>query len=269
MPILSPQPQLSVNYDVLSTVLDMARMRLNDNIVTRQAVSGGLLDNNQVFSQVIVNTAWRKAQDFLAEKGYDRVTDECIISQFPLVASVDPASQCWINWQGCFDGQNFFQQPALPQFFNHPLKVWERWSGINAEFSDPPMQKILGGLPMQMKTPNHRFWEWRSDTLYTPGSQMLEDFRIRHVSYLADFLDTGNTPWFQQVVPLMRGSDGFAWMICSEVAVSRGDQALAEAFAGNGERALDRIFNLDVQADQQINIRRQPRTGIGFGRRWY
>lgn len=265
MPILAPQT--AANYDVLSTVLDMARMRLNDNIVTRQAVSGRLLDNNQVFSQVIVNTAWRKSQNYLAEKGYDRLVDECIIKQFPVVASADPASQCWINWQGCFDGQNLFQQPALPQFFNHPLKIWERWSNINAEFSDPPMQKILNGLPANTKTPNHRFWEWRSDTLYTPGSQMVEDFRIRHVSYLADFLDTGSIPWFQQVVPIMRGSDGLAWMICSEVAISRGDNQAAVLFTGNGKESLNSIFNLDVEADQAVNIRRQPRTGTGFRRR--
>lgn len=269
MPVLPPQPQLSVNYDTVNTVLNFARMRLNDKIETLFGVSGKLVGNGQIFSQVIANAAWRKVQEFLGEKGYDRVVNECIISQFPIVASADPASQCWINWEGCFDGQNFFQQPALPQFFNHPLKVWERWSNINAEFCDPPMHKILNGLPANMKTTNHRFWEWRSDTLYTPGSQMLEDFRIRHVSYLADFLDSGQTQWFQQPVPIMRCSDGLAWMICAEVAISRGDNALFDTFTAKGEAALDRIFNLDVEADQQVNIRRQPRTGIGFGKRWY
>lgn len=269
MPVLAPPP--AQNYDTVTFVLNSAKVRLNDKIATLQAVSGQLLDNPNPFTQHLVNMAWRKAQDYLAEKGYDRLVDEVIIKDFPQVpsASVDPATQAWINWSGCFDTQNFYPEPRLPQYFNHPLKVWERWSNINAEFSDPPMQKILNGLPMQMKTTNHRFWEWRVDTLFTPGSQMVEDFRIRHVNYLSDFKDIGTTPWFQQTVPIMRSWDGLAWMICSEVAIARGDNALADVYTGNGEGALDRIFNLDVQADQQVNIRRQPRCGIGFGRRWY
>lgn len=267
MPIVSPVAGL--NYDTVNAVLNTARMRLNDKIETLFPVSGKLLGNNQVFSQVIVNTAWRKLQEYLGEKGYDRLVDECIISQFPIVSNPDPASQCWINWQGCFDGNNFFEQPALPQFFNHPLKIWERWSNQNASFGDPPMQKMLNGLPTDRKTTCMRFWEWRSDTLFTPGSQMLEDLRIRHVSYLADFVDVGNTPWFQQPVPIMRCSDGLAWLMCAEVAVSRGSNDLADVYTGNGEGALARMFNLDVQADQSVNVRRQPRTARGFGRGYY
>lgn len=267
MPVLPPINATA--YDTVNTVLQMARLRLNDKLVTIQPVSGKILDNTQVFSQVAVNAAWRRTQEHLGEKGYDRLVDECIIKLFPIVASTDPASQCWINWSGCFDGVNFYPEPRLPQFFNHPLKIWERWSNLNAEFTDPPMQKILNGLPAQLKTTNMRFWEWRSDTLYTPGSQMLEDLRIRHISYIGDFLDVGNTPWFAQPVPIMRCADGLAWMICAEIATARGDNALSDVYTGNGQGALDRIFNLDVQADQQVNVRRQPRTGIGFGRRWY
>jgi hypothetical protein len=267
MPIIPVQAP--TNYQTINHVMNVAKVRLNDNIETLQPVSGKLLGNTIPFSQAVVNAAWHRVQEHLGEKGYDRLIDECIIQQFPICASTDPASQCWINWQGCFDGQNFYPQPALPQFFNHPLKIWERWSGLNAEFTDPPMQKILNGLPAQIKTTNLRFWEWRSDTLFTPGSQMLEDMRIRHISFLADFDDVGGVPWFQQVVPIMRCSDGFAWLICAEIATARGDNALADLYTGNGQGALDRIFNLDVQADQQVNIRRQPRTGIGFGRRWY
>jgi hypothetical protein len=267
MPVLPP-PNTTA-YDTVNTVLLMAKARLNDKLVTLAPVSGKILDNTQIFSQVVVNSAWRVCQERLANKGYDRLIDECIIQQFPIVQSQDPASQCWINWRGCWDGVNFYPQPAFPQFFNHPLKIWERWSNQNMAFTDPPMQKILNGLPASQKTTNMRFWEWRSDTLYTPGSQMLTDLRIRHISYISDFLDSGTTPWFAQPVPIMRCSDALSWLICAEIAVARGDNKLADVYTGNGDGALDRIFNLDVEADQQVNIRRQPRTGNGYGRRWY
>lgn len=267
MPIVAPQNQTA--YDTVSLVMNMANMRLNAGIKTLAPVAGKILDNTQPFSQAVVNTAWRVTQERLANKGYDRLIDEVVIRNFPIVATTDPASQCWLNWQGCFDGVSFYPQPALPQFFNHPLKIWERWSNQNAEFCDPPMQKILNGLPSIVKTPSLRYWEWRSDTLYMVGSQMLEDLRIRHVSYLGDFVDVGNVPWFQQQVPIMRCSDALAWLICAEIAVARGDNKLADVYTGNGDGALDRIFNLDVEADQQVNIRRQPRSGHGFNRRCY
>lgn len=265
----TPFPPVSQNYETVNAVLNVARMRLNDKLQTLSPVSGKLVGNTHVFSQVVVNSAWHVLQERLAEKGYDRLIDECIIPEFPVVASVDPASQCWINWQGCFDGENFYPQPALPQLFSHPLKVWERWSGINAIFPDLPMQKILNGIPTEPKTTKMRYWEWRVDTLYTPGSQMIEDLRIRHVCYLPDFADVGSTPWFAQPVPIMRSRDAFAWLICAEIAASRSEAVLFDTYTANGDDALDRIFNLDVEADQSVNVRRMPRSGHGFGRRWY
>lgn len=243
----------------------MAKMRLNDKILTLQPVSGKLVDNTNVFTQVVVNTAWRVTQERLGDKGYDRLIDEVIIKAFPIVASTDPATQCWLNWTGCFDGANFYQQPCLPAYFNHPLKIWERWSNHNFEFYDPPMTKMLNGLPSLIKSPNLRYWEWRNDTLYFIGSQNVEDLRIRHIRFLPDFLDVGSKPWFQQLVPIMRVADALAWFICAEIAVSRGDNALADVYTGNGDGALDRIFNLDVEADQMVNVRRRPRTGYRRG----
>ena len=267
MPILPPvsaQP-----YDTVTTVLNIARGRMNDDLDTLQGVSGRILKNGQVFTQQTVNTAWRKLQEYLSERGYARVINECVISSLPVAGSSDPSTQAWLSWQGYFDGLNFFPQPALPGELTHPLKIWERWSGSNAQFADPPMEKILDGLPSVQKTSRNRFWEWRGDTIYFPGSQMIEDFRIRYVKYLEDFLDSGNTPWFNLQVPIVRVGDGFSWFICAELAGARGDNDLSDKYMGRGEAALNRIFNLDVAADQRVNIRRQSRSGRGNGRTWY
>lgn len=265
MPILPPQPATA--YDTVNDVLNTARVRLNDELKTLLPVGGKLLGNNQAFVQKLVNTAWRKSQEYLAERGYARLIDEVVIYQIPVVSSLDPASQCWLSWAGFFDGNNLFPQPALPQGFSHPLKIWERWSNQNAQFGDPPMEKFLDGIPAMTKTTAHRFWEWRNDAIYTPGSQNIEDFRIRHVIFMPDFQDSGTTPWFQQPVPIVRISDGLSWLICAEIASARGDDA--QDFTDKGESALSKVFNLDVKADQRVNVRRQPRSGRSFGRNWY
>jgi hypothetical protein len=262
---------MSLAYDTLTTILNMVRGRVNDELVTLQPVGGKLLKNTQVFSQQTVNSAWRAFQDVLAERGYDRLLEEVIVIGFPIVASYDPATQVWIDQTGCFDGATMHDTPALPADFAHPLKVWERWTGQNAEFGDPPMEKILDGLPSVQKTTNLRFWEWRQDKIFMAGSQISEDLRIRYVTYLDDFLDIEADPgpnqvvgpWFTQPVPVMRCADSFSWYIAAELVAARGGDP--SALVEKGLAGLDRVFNLDVIADQRVNIRRRPRSGRGRG----
>ena len=263
-------PLIALPYDTVNLVLGTARVRLNDSIDTLQPVSGKILENNQTFSQQAVNNAWRFFQEMLADRGFARLIDEVIIAGFPIVASLDPASQVWINWDGCFDGVSQYSSPALPADFTHPIKMWERVSSQSAAFSSAPMEKMLDGLPATTKTSYLGYWEWRNDTIYMPGSQLVEDLRIRYVKYLADFADVGSTPWFNQQVPIMRSSDSLSWFICAEIASARGDLTAAENFIARGEAAMKRIFNLDVKADQRVNTRRQPRSGRGSGSgSWY
>lgn len=262
---------MSLAYDTLTTVLNMVRGRVNDELVTLSPVGGKLLKNTQVFSQQTVNSAWRNFQDILAERGYDRLLEEVVVYEFPVVASFDPASQVWLDQTGCFDGVTTYDTPFLPADFAHPLKIWERWSNQNAEFAEPPMEKMLDGLPAVIKTTNLRRWEWRQDKIYMSGSQISEDLRIRYVTYFDDFLDITEDPgpnqvvgpWFAQPVPVMRCADSFSWYIAAELVAARGGDPAA--LIGNGLAALERVFNLDVIADQRVNIRRRARSGRGRG----
>lgn len=267
MPVLPP-----INapvYDKVSVVLNVARARLNDELVTLAPVGGKLLENNQVFSLQVLNSAWRRMQDALAERGYARLIDEVILQSFPVVASLDPGVQTWVSWSGYFDGASFWPTPALPADLSHPLKVWERWSNQNSPFSGPCMEKMLDGLPATAKTTSNRWWEWRNDAIYMPGSQMVEDLRVRYVKFIGDFADVGSVPWFQQPVPIARCTNPLSWYICAELAVAKQDEAMETTLIAKAESSLDEIFNLDVRADQRVNVRRQPRTGRGYGRTWY
>lgn len=266
MPVLTPPP--STAYDTVNTVLLAARARLNDEIKTLQPVSGKVLQNSQVYSQQATNNAWRKVQDYMAERGYARLINEVIIGGLPVVASQDPATQTWLGWSGCFDGANFFPSPALPADFTHPIKIWERWSNQNAEFGGRPMEKVLDGLPAVAKTTSIRYWEWRGDTIYMPGSQRVQDLRIRYVNSLPDFVDVGTVPWFSQPVPIMRISDGFSLFICAELAAAKEEYDIAERLTSKGEAALSRVFNLDVRADQHVNIQRRARSSRGHRGYW-
>jgi hypothetical protein len=257
MPVIPPIPVQP--YDTVNELLTAVGVRVNDEVTTLLPISGKLLDNTQPFTQKTVNTAWRNAQEVLADKGYSRLIDETIIYSLPSVASNDPASQVKLDWNGYFDGANFFPQPRLPQGFGHPLKIWERWSNQNAQFCNEPMEKILDGIPAWAKTTANRYWEWRNDAIYMPGSQMTEDLRIRHTIFLDDFIDLGTTPWFMAPIPIVRCVDGLSWFVIAELAGSRGLVDMEAVMREKGERALCRVFNLDVKADQRVNVRRRAR----------
>ena len=131
------------------------------------------------------------------------------------------------------------------------------------------MEKFLDGLPSTGKTSRMRHWEWRNNAIYTQGSQLVEDLRIRFGTFLPDIVDVGTVPWFQQNVGIVRVGDGLSWFICAELAAARGDYDLELGCIAKAEAALLRVFNADVQADQRVNIRRRPRTGRAMGRAWY
>ena len=105
-------PSSSAPYFTVDDVLNTARVRLNDAI---QQLSGDILKDTQPFTQTMVNSAWLRMQQFLANLGFARLIDEQIITGLPICASSDPASQCWIDWTGFWDGTQIWTGFALPQ----------------------------------------------------------------------------------------------------------------------------------------------------------
>ena len=260
MPFIPPP---TTNLDSLTSILNATKVRLNEEVPSLMAVSGRILENGPYFTLQSVNTAWRKLLEHLVTQGYSALASECIIASFPPVASTDPASQCWISLAGCWDGVSFYATPALPSDFTHPLKVWERQSGKNAEFSSDPMEKVLDGLPTLSKSSRAGCWEWRNEAIYFPGSLVVEDLRIRYARNIPDFADSGTTQWFASTVPLIRCSDPFSLFLCAEFASSRGQDALAQRFEDRAITAACKLTNRDVRADERVDIRRQSAWSQG------
>lgn len=269
MPILPPSN--TAIYDNLNSVMNLARVRMNDAI---RSLGGEVMTNNAAFTQTAVNGAWRVMCEYLANLGYTRLIGDQVIGPLPRVANSDPAIQTWLSWSGYFDGANEYDSPALPSDFISPLKMWERQYGGNYPFPvHPNMENIVDGLPAQPKQGRNYVWEWREDAIYMPGSLTEMDIRVRYAKYLGDFVDTGDpvdgngTYWYNQLVPIARCQSPFAKFICYEVAAPRGDMD-AGIFKAEAENEAKMIFNRDVKMKSRVNLRRQPRsgrTGGGYG----
>lgn len=180
-------------FDTVETVLNTARVRLNDAIAS---LGGDVLTDTQPFTQTVVNTGFRKMQEYLADKGYTTCKGDVVVLAIPAApaALTDPSTEQWLGWGGFFDGVNLNASPVLPQDVTSVLKVYERCNGSLAPFLDPPMEKMVDGLRQWFGTrPLFNFqWEWRNNRIYVPGSLQLTDWRIQHVKYFPDFLTLAN-----------------------------------------------------------------------------
>lgn len=256
-------PALTAPYPVLNEALDKARVRLNDAI---QQLSGDILKNTQPFTQVMANAAWLRLQQFLANLGYARLIDEIIIQALPICNSSDPATQCWIDWTGFFDGTQVWTAYALPQKCEFPLKIWDRVSGFNAGWGCP-LENIMDGLPATFKYQRNGIFETRNDRIYMPGTNIPVDLRIRFAQFFPSFQTQGETQWYQQPVPIIGATDALADYICVEASDGR-DDVDSQTFKTRAEGEAKLIFNRDVRIKNRSNVRRRPRSGsrnVGYG----
>ncbi len=262
VPDIPPQTG-ATHYDVVTQTLNVARVRLN--AVNKAAAD--LINVQSPWTQTYTNQAFRRLQEYLANKGTVRVTDEIIVTNLVARTSLDPADQAYIDWNGYWNGTVLDPTVVLPQNLILPWKLAERQTGVDALFID--MAQILNGLPsIWVQQPLNRIWEWRSDRIYMPGANGPTDLRIRYHKYLDDFIETNVgspsvlTPWYLQEVPIPRCTDAFSLFICAEVAAARPDLGLnAVTFQTAANDAADLIYNRDVRRTQQTTTTRRSLSG--------
>lgn len=237
-------------YDFLETVLQAARIRLNDAIA---AIAGEVITDTAGFTIQTINNAWRRLQEFLAESNAPRlVNDSFILTGLPINTSNDPGLNAQLNWSG-YTPVGAAQNAAfvLPQDMIFPLRLWERPSGVQAVFT--PMEYAIDGLHSQPKGARNYQWEWKSDSIFLPGSTAVMDIKIEYASFLADFVPNATTAFTLQPVPILRSLDAFAWYIASEAANARGDMD-GTAFDTKAEAAATRLVK---QAARTAALRSQ------------
>lgn len=250
-------------YDTVNSILNSTRTRVNDAIVS---LGGEVLTNNQPFTQEMTNMGWRKLQAFLANNGMARFRKRAVLTAFPVVGNLDPASQCLLNWTFYFNGLDYFYPPnymVLPQDFILPLTVRERITGTNATFTKMEMADT-GRLPDWRKRGWNGWWDWREDGLYMPGSLYSMDLELYYAAFLPDFVTQGALQWYDQPVPVMRCKSALANYIAAEFADPRGDLDAA-AFTTKAEQDARLMWNVEVSMKQRSNVSRRSYSGRNRG----
>jgi hypothetical protein len=263
-----PPPAPLAPYDTVNSVLNIARVRMNDAI---QSIGGDVLTNTQPFTQEMTNSAWRVLQSYLANLGYSRFKKPLVLPAFPIVADFDPAANTQLTWTFFFDGANYWYPPSVTLFPSDliiPLRCWERMTGTNSRFLE--MEQCTDRLPDVRKIGFNRYFLWENDTLYMPGSVFSMDLRFEYAAYLPDFFNIGEegepafVPWFQQQVPIMRCKNALAYYICAEAAGPRNDMD-ADPFIQKAQNEARLLLNVEVSQRQRHPVQRRPYSGHRMG----
>lgn len=233
--------------------------------------TGDIFADTQAYVLPTVNLAWRKLQKKLADQGHPRMESEGDILALPIIANLDPISQQWINWSNFYDGANLLTPTTtppgvvLPPDWISPLRLWERQSVSGASVNNPnlnvlrPMHPAANGLISRMKGSCNRYWDWRNDALYLPGSIVPMDLRARYSAYLPDLAYAGIS--FEAVpVKIMNCADALAYYTAAIFVTPRGS-ALGPDFDAKGDAAMSQITNSDAKLKQRASYSRIPWGG--------
>lgn len=256
MPI--PPPSYTAPYPKIETVLNFARVRLNDAI---QSLGGDVLTDSAVFSQTYFQAAYHRLQEQMADLGSQRTNGHVYLPGLPPAGTTDPGTQCCLTWTSYFDGAgNYYVPPTispLPVDFMEPLKVKQRPAGQPQSFVD--VNCSPNGIPSQVKLQFLRHWLWREDGLWFNGATQALDLEIDYIAYLPDIVDIVGPPlihWYEQQVPIMRCETALSWYLAAEVAAARGDLDAA-ALEAKGDAATKHIVNRQYRSRQRVNQRRK------------
>jgi hypothetical protein len=238
--------------------------------------TGDIFADSQNYVVPTINLAWRKLQTNLALKGHPRLENTVILTKLPVVANLDPAVECYINWQGFYDGvtlwtpQTLAGCPTLPPDFISPLYLEERQSLTGATAQNPNLNRLRrmhfapNGLRSRPKSSYNRYFDWREDAIYFAGAILNLDVKARYAAYLAD-IAPGAT--FQVTpVPIMGCAESLANYSAAIFVTPRGS-LLGPSFEAAGDASLSQITNSFSKLQQRASYSRIAWGARGRNRR--
>lgn len=216
------------------------------------SAAGNLLADTATYTLANFNAAYRFAQRRMANAGVRALTDYAILTNLLPVATSDPSTFVYVNWQNYFDGANLYDAPVLPPDLIAPLRCWQRLSGDTAS-PFIPMGQSNDGLPAVSQSGYFQSWEWRNNQLQFPGALQSNDIRMLYQKFYPDIADFGATV----TLPMPQGQAAIAYLIAEHFLRSRGSAVTAQIQA-KAEQAMRELIRPTIRQKQRGQHRRRP-----------
>lgn len=242
-------------YTSVETVTLLIRAIANDMIYSQ---AGEILTDNANFMFPLLNDALEFFQNEVNNHGVESFVKETfLLGVTPAAftnpdtgnpAPLDPGQQVNISDSGYFDGALSHVAPQIPIDLLVPLRLWERQFGSTENWVD--MCEYPGGLPSVVPSSRFRYWEWRQDGLYMPGSTQENDLRLRYTGSHALLVTPSDTLYF-------RGATGaIAYKLVSTYLASKNAEA-SKLAAVEAKVRINQICTRSSRMKQREQITRR------------
>jgi hypothetical protein len=271
-PTFNANQGLTGQYPSLEGIMDLVRSLVNDSMagLTGTPGEGQIITDNPAispFTQPFLNSAIREVYRELRNVGQPTlIKDNYLLLGIPVFVSptqgpggVDPSLQCFIGFNGYFNGTSINPLFTLPNDMLYPVKLWERTNGSNDYFF--PMRQPTFGLPSRYQAISFIDWEWREDAIWLLGATTVRDVRMRYYAAFPQFFseDLDFTTTF---VPIMDSLDAIAYKCAVKYATMLGSPGLEELRL-DAKDAMFQLKNANTRRMQSMDFERQPYTHYG------
>ena len=256
------------SYPSLEQIMNLARSLVNDTQAgaTNTPGEGNILTDNTTiapFTQQFLNSAIRAVYRELSNVGDpELLKDNVVIAGLTPIngpnglSAPDPSIQVYLSTDGYFDGSTVNTALLLPSDCKYPIRMWERLSGTNNNFSQ--MRQPQDGLDPCQQNTNFGYWEWRENKIYLPGATETRDVRLRYVATLPTFF--GSMDYANAYVPIQDSLDAVAYKVAHKYATMLGSEMLKE-IKEQAVEEMRQLKNAITRRAQSIEYNRAPFGG--------
>ena len=209
------------DYPTLQTVMDLARVHLNDwqaGLTSTPGEGQITTDNLTASPQTLpslmsaIRSCFRKLRNAGAATLIKDNVQVLLPAINPLVNPPNTQVQTNLNYKGFFDGYNQVNSGTicLPQDFMFPLDVSEQ-QPISSNLPFQPMQRAQHGLMSQVQGFFNGQYEWRGDALWFPGTltPILTKLRYKTATVVINPTDD----FASTTIPIFDCEEYVAWQV--------------------------------------------------------
>lgn len=249
------------SFPSVQTITDLVRSDIRDDQAgaTDTLGEGQILVDNMTVSVTMsrfFNSAVRELCRKLRIVGAPMlIADNYIIKNIPPINGpqglqvADPAVQCYVGFNGYYDGTEWHANYGLPQGCYQVLRCWERETAGQNNFCD--MGEPANGMAGVYQTCGWGRWEWRQNVVCLPGSLDYRDLRLRYKMILnAMFVANANPA--TTYLPIMGCEEAVARIIDRLYAARQGG-TVYEMRKAEADSAIWDLLNEEVQGKQGQN----------------
>lgn len=220
-------------------------------------IGGSIVNNPMVLNHLnsSIRTLYRKLR-IIGDPTL--IGDNYVLFGLPSFAGTqpEPATQCYLDNDGFWDGAAYHNQFKLPKDMLEPIRLWERSAGTTDTFQE--MNASTNGLSPRDQMERFVDWEWRNGRINFVGATQPRDLRIRYTMVFPTFFQPALLNFATTFIPILDCEEYVSYATAQRIALTLAAPSANQILMAEADKALSDLRNERVRRMQQITYQRRP-----------